>query len=70
MPKGFVRASSHLQRCFSQILAKILGHNVVIYIDDIIIFAAAADEFSYIVIEVIIILLNNNLYLKRSKCNT
>jgi len=68
MPMGFVQASSHLQRCLSQILGKFLGHNVVIYIDDIIIFAATVDEFSYVVIEVIKILKNNNLYLKREKC--
>ena len=68
MPMGFVQASSHLQRCLSRILGEFLGHNVVIYIDDIIIFAGAIDDFSRVVIAVIEILRQNNLLLKCSKC--
>jgi hypothetical protein len=68
MPFGLVNAPATFQRTMAQVLQPVLGHAVLVYLDDIVVFSPDVDTHVDYLLETIRLLEKSKLFINQDKC--
>ena len=69
MPFGLCNAPATFQRLMEKVLGKLIGHGVLVYLDDVLIYAETPEQLLEILSNVLKLLANAGLKCKGSKCS-